>query len=480
MQSCRLFRQKYKTANLLNIRGETYFKSDSDDGNFAVLGNTLVFTQHAEDCVNIIDVSKGDQNAIAANNNYTLFLNQIAKGTDQLAAYFDLETIIAPHIETIMEGMDSAVDAVESDPASQSAVQMMESMFGTFAELIKDLESVSATLQIEGTDVQLAPFLKFKDEGKIQDTLKELIPDELALMNDLPNGAFLFGGLEGNALKLYEWSMSWMGVLPSGNEEQKQELEAIGQEMQEMYKSMGNEQGFSMNFKDSLIPDCLIINDLKDEEKVKTYYDERFLDNFSRMMQIMKESMGEIPQLTIYDGAYVGNPIMHNGVEIKSLIFPNFGAAFQDVPVEMAVLFPQEWVWSYAFSEGRLYFALGGAEIIQSALNSRAKVVEGISENVGYQNLVEKLGKDSNLLFGISPMAAAKSGVALASKADPNAAIEMQMMAGMLMGIPENYNIGVSAKVRDGGVGAKLLIALGDYKQLVQTFMMFNQMGQMQ
>lgn len=460
-------------------KGETYFSSEGD-GSFAILGNTLAFTQHAKDCVSIIDVSKGEQNAITANPDYTVFLNQIAKGTDQLAAYFDLETIIAPHIETIMEDMNSAVDEMESDPASMSAVPMIESMMGTFAELIRDLESVSATLQIQGTDVQLAPFLKFKDDGKIQDTLKELMPDELALMNDLPNGGFLFGGFEGNALSLYEWSMSWLLAMPSEDEEQSQDLKKIMEEMQEMYKALGSEQGFSVNFRDTLIPDVLVIYDLEDEEKVKTYYDEHFLDNLSKMMQIMKESMGEIPQLTIYDGGYVGNPIMHNEVEIKTIVFPNFGIAFQDVPVEMAVLMPHEWHWSYAFSDGQLYFSLGGAEIIQKALNSKAKVVESISENVGYQNLVEKLGKDNNLLFGISPIAAIKSFVSLASKADPNAAAEMQMMAGMIMGIPENYSIGISAKVRDGGVGAKLHIAVGDYKQLVQTFMMFSAMGQMQ
>lgn len=463
----------------IEYKGETYFSSEGD-GSFAILGNTLVYSQQAKECVNIIDVSKGDQNAIVANDNYTEFLAQIAKGTDQLAAYFDLETVIAPHIETIMEDMNSAIDDIESDPASMSAVPMFESMFGTFGQLIKDLESVSATLQIQGTDVQLAPFLKFKDEGKIQETLKKLIPDELTLMNDLPNGAFVFGGFEGNALSLYEWSMDWMLALPSEDEEQSQDLKKIVQEMQEMYKALGNEQGFSVNFRDSLIPDVLVIYDLKDAEKVKTYYDEHFLDNLSKMMQIMKESMGELPQFTIYDGGYVGNPVMHNEVEIKTIVFPNFGTAFQDIPVEIAVLMPHEWLWSYAFSDGHFYFALGGAEIIQSALNSKAKVVESISENVGYQNLVEMLGKENNLILGISPIAAAKSFVTLASKADPNAAAEMQMMAGMIMGIPENYSIGISAKVRDGGVGAKLHISVGDYKQLVETFMMFSAMGQMQ
>ncbi len=460
--------------------GETYWSADGEEGNFAFLGNTLVFSQLAKDCVKIIDVSKGDMNSIVAHKDYREFLKQIAKGTDQVAAYFNLATIIAPHIETIKEGLTSAVDAMESDPASMSVVPMAEGMFGKVAELIEDLESISATIQIQGTDVQLAPFLKFKDEGKIQDTLKTLTPDELALMNDLPNGAFMFGGFEGNALDLYEWSMSWLLALPSEDDEQNQELKNLILQMQEMYESLGKEQGFSVNFRDSFIPDVLIIYDLKDEEKVKTYYNEHFLDNLTKMMQTMKNSMGEKPEFTMYDGAYAGNPIMHNGVEIKTIVFPNFGSAFQDVPAEVAILMPHEWHWSYAFSEGHLYFALGGAEVIQTALNSKAKVVESISENVGYQNLVEKLGKDNNLLFGISPLTAVNSILSLVGNADPNAAAEMQMVAGMFTGIPENYSIGVSAKVRDGGIGAKLLISLGDYKQLINTFMMMNAMGQMQ
>ena len=459
--------------------GETYWSADGEDGSFAILGNTLVFSQLEKDCVNVIDISKGDKKSIVANDDYTQFLNQISKGTDQVAAYFNLETIIAPHMESIKEGMASTLDEVQSDPASMTIVPL-ERMFGTFFEMIGELKSVSATIQIQGTDIQFAPFLEFKDGGKIQKALEKHVPDELAIMNDLPNGAFMFGGFEGNAMDLYEWSMSWMLNLHAEDGEPKQELKQLISQMQEMYEALGEEQGFSVNFRDTFIPDVLVIYNLKDEEKVKKYYDEDFLNNMTKMMQIMKESMGELPEFTIYDGAYAANPIMHNGVEIKTLVFPNFGTAFQDVPVEVAVLLPHEWHWSYAFSDGHLYFALGGPEILQSALNSKAKVVESISENVGYQNLVEKLGKDNNLLFGISPIAAFNSIVSLTAKADPNAAVQMQMMSEMFMGIPENYSIGVSAKVRDGGIGAKLLISLGDYKQLVQTFMMMNAMGQMQ
>ena len=465
--------------------GETYWSADGEDGNFAILGNTLVFSQLEKDCVNIIDVSKGDKKSIVANDDYTQFLNQILKGTDQVAAYFNLEAIIAPHMESLKKGVTSTLDEIQSDPATMTAVPLMENMWGTYIELIDDLKSVSATIQIHGTDIQLAPFLKFKDGGKIQKAIEEYAPDELAIMNDLPNGAFLFGGFEGNVMELYEWwSTSWLLDLPLEDEEHKQELKQLTLQMQEMYESLGEEQGFSINFRDTFIPDVLVIYNLKDEEKVKKYYDEDLLDSMTKMMQTMKESLGEFqketafsdfPLFTIYDGAYAANPIMHNGVEIKTIVFPNFGTAFQDVPAEVAVLLPQEWHWSYAFFDGHLYFALGGPEIIQSALNSKAKVVESLSENAGYQNLVEKLGKDNNLLFGISPITAFNSFVSLTAKADPNAGLDMQMMS-MFMGIPENYSIGVSAKVRDGGIGAKLLISLGDYKQLVQTFMMLNTM----
>ena len=36
------------------------------------------------------------------------------------------------------------------------------------------------------------------------------------------------------------------------------------------------------------------------------------------------------------------------------------------------------------------------------------------------------------------------------------------------MNLPENYSVGFSAKARDGGIGAKLFLKLGDFKQLIQ------------
>ena len=457
-------------------KGVTYWSSAEGSGSFAILDDTLVFSQQPEVCENVIDIRNGTLNSIAHNPDYTLFLTKIIEGKDQVAAYFNLESIIAPFSVTLKEELQSTIGDLENNPATMVAVPMYENMFNGMIEFIEELQSVSVTLQIEDTDVQLAPFLKLKNDGKIQDILNKFTPDDLVLLNRLPYSAFINGGFQGNSQLLADLNKSWLTAFMPENTEQNEVFEKILQQMEEVYESMGDEFSFSVNFNDSIIPDCLVIYELKDEQKVKDYYDKHFLDNFNQMMQTMRDSMGELPQFAMYDGIYAGNPIMHNDVEIKTLIFPNFSAAFPDMPPEEAVLIPQEWTWSYAFSQGHLFFALGEPEIIKIALDGKVKIGESVADNESYQRLIERLGSDNNLFFAISPLTAAKSIMSIASKTDPNVAAQMQMFAGILMAVPENYSIGFSAKVRDGGIGAKLLITLGDFKQLIQTFAMLSGM----
>jgi hypothetical protein len=462
----------------VQYNGETYWSTPEGSGSFAILENTLVFSQQPEICQNVIDISKGTMKSIVANQDYTSFLTNIMKGTDQLAAYFDLGTIIAPFSEQLKEELQVTIDTIESDPAAMAAAPMIENMFNQVVEVVEELKSISATLQVEGTDVQLAPFLQFETDGKIQEALKEMAPDELVLLNDLPNQGFINGAIQLNAKQFYKMSMSWLEYFLEDDTEQNDAFATLIQQMEEIYESMGDEWSFSVNFSDSFMPDYLVVGEMKDEQKVRTYMDEKFLEGFQKAMQLMKDKLGDSPQMSMYDGAYAGNPVMHNGVEIKSFIFPNLGAAFTDVP-DAANLMPQEMYWSYAFSEGLFYFAMGDPEQIKSALDSKAKVGESISENVSYQKLIQKLGIDNNMIFGISPIAAVKGAMNLAAKADQNAAAEIQMFSGLLMGIPESFSIGISSKVRDGGVGAKLLITLGDFKQLINTFIMMSGMGMM-
>ncbi len=456
--------------------GITYWSSDKGSGSFAILENTLVFSQQPEVCENVIDITKGKMKSIVANQDYASFLTNILNGADQIAAYFNLESMIAHQIESIKVEFESMIDSMQSDPGAMALVPMVEGMFSQLTELLEEIKSVSATLRVEGTDVQFAPFLKFDSDGQIQDFLKKMTPGELMIVNDLPNQGFLNAGFQGSPDVLFEWGMNWLKVFTMDDSGPNANWEALLEQMKGSFESLADEWSFSANFNDSFVPELLFISELKNEQKMKTYMDEQFLKQFQKLIILARESVDDASQMGMFDEAYVGNPMMHNGVEIKTFTFPNFSAAFEDVSPEVVNFMPQEWHWSYAFSEDQFYFAIGGAELIKSALDSKAKIGESISENQSYQKLIEKLGAKNNLLLGFSPLTITKSFMAIVAKADPNAAAQIQMFSGILMGIPENYSIGFSTKVRDGGMGAKLLITLGDYKQLIQTLMLLSGM----
>ncbi len=464
----------------IEYNGVTYWHSAEGSGSFAILDNTLVFSQMSEVCENVIDIKKGTKNSIAHNADFSTLLTKIADKNEQVYASFDLESIIAPFSAVLLEGKQSIIDAMESDPASMASVPMFTKMYDSFLMFVEDMKSISSTIKVDGSDVLLSLDLSFKNEGKMQEILKGMNPKELTLIDELPNNGFINGAFQGKTSVLFDLNAGLMKALFGENDEQSQDYEKLFQSMKEMFESVGDEWTFSVNFRNSLIPDYLVTYTVEDEEKIKTYYDEKLLEQLQNMMALMKETMDDSPEVKIYDDAYMGEPIMHNDVEIKSYIFPNFGTAFGEIPDEVAALMPQEWQWSYALSEGRLYFSIGGPELIKLALDSKTENGDSLAANLSYQRLIEVMGKDNNLLMGISPLTAAKSIMNLAGRADPNAAAQMQMIMGMLMGVPENYSIGFSAKVQDGGIGTKFHIAFGDYKQLIQTMMMFSGMGQMQ
>ena len=467
--------------------GITYWSSAEGSGSFAIIEDTLIFSQQPEVCENVIDVKGGSHQSIIQNQDFYTFLTNLKKGTEQISAFINLETVIDPFMETIQEELQSTIDSIQSDPTSMTAVPFVEGMFGSVVDFLDDLKSLSLSIQIDGTDVQLSQFMQFTKDGKIQAVLEKMKPDEMTLLNDLPNSSFLSGGFNVNQQMMYEWIMSWLNAFTSDESGANvnidgEKIETIFQEMKGFYDALGDESSLSINFNETFMPDYLLIYELKDEQKMMKYMDEQFL-NLNQMqntVKIMRDTMGDSPQLSMYDGAHVGNPIMHNDVEIKTFIFPNFGNAFADTPPDFAMFFPDEWKISYAISEGLLYLGFGGTQQIQATLDSKAKMAESIAENVSYQNLLTKLGTDNNLLLGISPLTLARSVTDIISNVQPDAAGEMNMALGILMGIPENYSIGISAKVHDGGIGTKLLVTLGDFRQLIQTISMLSGMNQMQ
>ena len=465
----------------IEYNGVTYWNASGGGGSFALLDNILVFSRFPEVCESVIDTYKATQPSVTANPNYTSFLTDIVEGDAQVAAHFNFESIAPLLTASIQEESESMRDGLESDAAAMAFAPFVTSILDSVANVIEQLESLSATLEVKGTDVQLAPSVKFKDNSEIQQSLEEMIPDDLAVLNDLPNLAFVNGAFQGSQQLMAEMNTLSLKLF-SGNlsEEQQDKFDALLQQMTTFYESLGEELGFASNFSDSFLPDYLIIYEIKEKQKAETYMSDTFLEQFRYIMQVMREMVGDLPQLGMYDGAHAGPTLMHNDVEIKSYIFPNFGSIFAELPPEAATLMPEEWNWYYAFHEDQLFFATGSAELIQAALDRKSGIGDSLSENASYQKLTTTLGTDNNLLLALSPMTLVKSLMPIVGKADPNAGAAMQMFAGMFMNVPETYSIGFSAKVQEGGIGAKLLLTLGDFKQAVQMILMMQNMGQMQ
>ena len=464
----------------IEYNGITYWNASGGGGSFALLDNILVFSRFAEVCKSVIDTYKATQPSVTANPNYTSFLTDIVEGDAQVAAHFNLESIAPLLTASIQEESASMKDGLESDPAAMAFAPFLTSMLDSAANVIEQLESLSATFAIKGADVQLAPFLKFKDNSEIQQSLEEMIPDDLAVLNDLPNLAFVNGAFQGNTELLLDMNMFSLKMFSAGSPERQEQLEALTEQMATFYQSLADEWGFTVNFGDSIIPDYLIVYEMTDKQLAETYMNDMFLEQLRNTMQVMRGMIGDMPQLAIYDGAHAGQPLMHNDVEIKSFVFPNFGSIFGEMPPEAGAMIPQEWHWYYAFHEDQLFFAIGGSDLIKAALDRKFGIGDSLSENASYQKLTGTLGTDNNLLLALSPMTMVKGLMPIVAKADPNAGAAMQMFAGMFMNVPETYSIGFSAKAQEGGVGAKLLLTLGDFKQAVQMILMMQNMGQMQ
>ena len=461
--------------------GETYWSATGGGGHFAILENTLVFSQSAEVCESAIDAYKGTKQSVLGNPDYSAFLANIMEGEAQLALHFDLKSIAPVLSASLQEESESMRDNLESDPAAMAVAPFVVSMFDSAVDILEQLESLSATLEVRGTDVQLAPSLAFKNGSEIQQSLKKMIPDELTVHEDLPDLAFVNGAFQGNQQLMLEIALLSIKMLSGDpSEEQQAKLDALTQQMKTFYESLGEEWGFTVNFSDSFMPDYLIIYEVQDKQKAETYMEDMFLEQFHTTMQITKEVIGDVPQLSMYDGAHAGPSLMHNEVEIKSFIFPNFGSVFGELPPEAATLMPEEWNWHYAFHEDQLLLAIGSAGLIKAALDRKSGMGGNFSENPSYQRLAETFGTDNNLLLALSPITLVKSLIPIISKADQNAAAAMQMFTGMFMNMPESYSIGLSAKVQEHGIDTKLLLTLGDFKQAIQMIVMMQSMGQMQ
>ena len=444
-------------------KGVTYWNTTEGNQSFAILENTLVFSTPHGSCESVIDTYIGTRQAVAQNPDYLAFLSDILVDADQLAVYFDVESAIATLDRPLAEELESILDNLEDDDEMDvemfdAGVLFLEGISKNTAS-IEQVRYVSLRLHIESTDIQIKPFLKFKSDSEFQEVLEEA-SDELVFLSELPNHAFMNAAFQGGPKFLTETGKLWFGFFPKDTPEQRAKRDALLEQTKDFYESLADRWSFSLDLGDPSMP--VFIYELKDEQHVKTYMDEVFLEKLN------------------YTEAYPGKSIMHNRVEIKSYVFPNFTVDAPEMSPDTSDLGSSEWHWYYVFTEGQLLFTMGTSPVsMQMVLDRRAGSEEKFAEHPSYQQLVDSLGTDNNVLLAISPITAIKTVMSSGANVDPNNAASLQLFLGMFSTLPETYSIGLSAKVRDNGIDANLFINLGDFKQLSQMLMMLGQMMQM-
>ncbi len=452
-------------STLTEYKGVTYWNTTKGNQSFAILGDTLVFSMPSGVCENVIDTYTGTRQAITQNPNYSTFLADIFAEDDQVGVCFDIEGVIATFDRPLEEELEAIVDTVTDgdDEASKAIAPFLDDIPEKDIESIEKLQSISARLEIEGTDIQIKPFLKLRNDSEFLKTLEE-VSGELAFLDELPNRAAMNGAVQGCPKLLVELSEFLLATFPQKTPEQQAQRNLLAEQMKNFHESLVDRWSVSIHFEGTLFPNYLFIYELKDEQAARAYMDEAFSEHLHQ------------------GGVYAGKSMMHNRVEIKSYIFPDLTEGLpEEFPEELAGLMPTEWHWYYAFTEGQLLFATGtGPEPIQMALERRIGSEEKFSDHPSYQELVDILGTDNNIFVALSPAISAKSIAPLVGNDVDQANAVMQIVAGLFMNLPENYSIGLAAKARTGGIGAKLFLKLGDFKQLAQMLVMMSQVGVMQ
>ena len=322
-------------------KGGTYWNENGDGRSFAILENTVIFSQQRKVCKDVIDTQNGTMKAITQNPDYQSFLTDILEGTDQLGICFDVDNITASLDAPLEEEWKSMIDnLLDNSPVYLAIASSLKNISEEQIAFIKQLQSVSAKLQLEGTDVKITPSLEFKKDSEFVNAIQE-VSDELTHLGELPNRATMNAAFQGSSKLLTEISTSWLDFTPKDIRNKQEKEDRLLEQVKDFYESLSDRWSVSASFGDGTLTNFLFIYELKDEKRAKTYLDEVFLEKLN------------------YKEAYTGPSTMHNGVEIKSYIFPNLKETFEETPPETFDTIPSEWHWYYAFTEGQLLFATG-------------------------------------------------------------------------------------------------------------------------
>ncbi len=464
--------------------GVTYYTT-GEEGAFVLMDDVMIYSGSAEVCKKVIDTQKKVMPSIADNADFQSLELDTTSGVNDLIAYFAMDAIaeaLRPTLTEKAEGLKEEMEAsVETDPELGVGLAQAQSLIDGGLWLLDQSKTLSLTLQLSGTDLQVSPFLKFKPDSEIQAYISQM-PRELTHLKYLPQTAFLNGEMQFQKEVFIEFTQTMMQLfIPSSANADTAKIEeateALTEATENFYAGLGDEIAFSGNFGSSLMPDILYIYDVKDEAQVKATMEKNFTGYLGATMGLM-QALGTTQELaSMYSDVSAGSPEIYSGVEIKSYILPNINAIFDELLPGMEVAAPEQWNVYYAINDGKMLFAMAGnAQPVKNALDRMAGMGTGFDEAAGYTKLTGALTLKNNMFFAISPITVVKSLVQILAQVDPNIGV-VQMF---LVNIPETYSIGIASQNRDNGVAGELFISIGDFKEVITMLVALQQMGGMQ
>ncbi len=464
--------------------GVTYYTT-GEEGAFVLMDDVMVYSGSAEVCEKVIDTQKKAMPSIVDNTDFQSLELDTTSGANDLVAYFAMEAIVdalRPTLTEKAEELKAEMKAsAETDPELSVGLGQAEGVIDGGIWLLDQSKTLSLTVQLKGSDLQISPFLKFKGDSEIQTYISQM-PRELTHLKHLPQTAFLNGEMQFEAERFIGLTKAMMQLfIPSSSNADPAKIEEATEALVEaakgFYAGLGDKFAFSFNFGASLMPDILYIYDVTDEEQVKAYMEQDFIEYLGVSMGLM-QAMGATEDLAgMYSDVSAGPAEIYNGVEIKSYILPNIDAIFAGLRPGMEVVAPEQWNIYYAINGGKmLYTMAGNAQPVKNALDRMAGMGIGFDQGAGYAKLTGALTLKNNMFIALSPLTAVKNLVQIFAQADPN----IGMVQMFLVNIPETYSIGIASKNRDQGVAGELFISIGDFKEIILMLISLQQMEGMQ
>ena len=470
--------------NSVTHNGMTYYTT-GEEGAFVLMDDVMVYSGSVATCEKAIDTRKEAMPSIVENADFQSLRLDTTSGVNDLIAYFAMEEIVEtlrPILTEKAEETKAEMKAsAETDPELNVGLGYAQSLIDSGIWMLDQSKTLSLTVQLNGSDLQISPFLKFKQDSEIQTYIRQM-PSELTHLKYLPQTAFLNGEMQFQKEMLINLTQTVMKLLiPSapdaGTEGIEKASKALTEALTNFYAGLGDEFAFSANFSGSMMPDILYIYNVTDEKQLKAYMEKDFLEYLGASMELA-QAMGANQEFSnMYADVSAGPPEIYNGVEIKNYMMPNITALFGELPPGRESVAPEQWNTYYAINDGKLLYGMAAnAQPVKEAIDRMAGIGTGFDQGEGYAKLTGALTVKNNIFFAISPITAVKNLVQVFAQADPN----IGMIQMFLVNIPETYSIGVAGKNRDNGVAGELFISLGDFKEIITMLVGLQQMGEMQ